>query len=488
MAAAALASSPWRPAPAKHGTGGMPAGAKKMLHRVGTGPRPRARRLAAKKGADSDWDALDAELRGMRAASGERTVLGVDYGRRRTGLAVSAGGLAPRPLAVVPSFPPHELLAAVIAAALRERCDEIVVGLPVPPGKPMPPGRGRKGAGGGAGAGAGAGGGAGARRRSGPRILRGGGAPAAEAAEAAAARRASDVDGGAGERDGGNAVAAAPDGAVAGSGGGGGGGEPEAEPPNGGASCSDASAGAGGLDLLDLTQHSTAAALEALGKDALREDLKRRGLKSGGTLGESAERLLVLARVGGNLSKLDSKMFAKKKKQTPAGAGTGVGAGRGGGRDGVGGVRGEGRVGCGSGGRVDGGGGDDGLGGGVGGAVRTNKFGGIGWNKAKPQSAAASAAASRPPVQMHLICTRFAENLADAAAAHGLPVKMYNEALTSKEAELNVLASRGGRITESMHDEHLDDVSAAILLERYFARRDGPPIDIAPQGSTAKRR
>ena len=39
----------------------------------------------------------DEELRGMRATSPQhRTVLGVDYGRRRTGLAVSSGGIAPQ--------------------------------------------------------------------------------------------------------------------------------------------------------------------------------------------------------------------------------------------------------------------------------------------------------------------------------------------------------------------------------------------------------
>ena len=84
----------------------------------------------------TDWELMDEELRGIRAASHGRTALGVDYGRRRTGLAVSSGGLAPRPLEVVPSHPAPNLIRAVVDAALRERADEIVVGLPVPPKPP----------------------------------------------------------------------------------------------------------------------------------------------------------------------------------------------------------------------------------------------------------------------------------------------------------------------------------------------------------------
>jgi hypothetical protein len=68
----------------------------------------------------SDWELMDEELRGMRATSPQhRTVLGVDYGRRRTGLAVSSGGIAPRPLDVVPSLPPHALIQTVIDTALK---------------------------------------------------------------------------------------------------------------------------------------------------------------------------------------------------------------------------------------------------------------------------------------------------------------------------------------------------------------------------------
>ena len=69
----------------------------------------------------------------MRAASGGATALGVDYGMNRTGIAVSAGGIAPRPLEVVASKPIDALVREVVHRALKERVDVIVVGLPVPP-------------------------------------------------------------------------------------------------------------------------------------------------------------------------------------------------------------------------------------------------------------------------------------------------------------------------------------------------------------------
>ena len=69
----------------------------------------------------------------MRAARGVVTALGVDYGTRRAGIAVSVGGASPRPVAVVPATPPGELIDAVVRAAVRERADVIVVGLPKPP-------------------------------------------------------------------------------------------------------------------------------------------------------------------------------------------------------------------------------------------------------------------------------------------------------------------------------------------------------------------
>jgi RNase H-fold protein (predicted Holliday junction resolvase) len=60
--------------------------------------------------------------------------LGLDYGRRTVGLAVSTLGLAPRPLDGLPGVQGHEqmrLAADVLAIARREACDAVVVGLPV---------------------------------------------------------------------------------------------------------------------------------------------------------------------------------------------------------------------------------------------------------------------------------------------------------------------------------------------------------------------
>ena len=60
---------------------------------------------------------------------------------------------------------------------------------------------------------------------------------------------------------------------------------------------------------------------------------------------------------------------------------------------------------------------------------------------------------------------------------------MYDESLTSKRSALAVEASRGARglATGFGTDEHVDDVAAAILLERYFARECGEPIDVPPR-------
>lgn len=60
--------------------------------------------------------------------------LGLDYGRRVVGLAVSTLGFAPRPLDGLPGCTVHEqmaLAASVLEVARREGCDAIVVGLPV---------------------------------------------------------------------------------------------------------------------------------------------------------------------------------------------------------------------------------------------------------------------------------------------------------------------------------------------------------------------
>lgn len=60
--------------------------------------------------------------------------LGLDYGRRVVGLAVSTLGFAPRPLDGLPGCTVYEqmsLAATVLDIARREGCDAIVVGLPV---------------------------------------------------------------------------------------------------------------------------------------------------------------------------------------------------------------------------------------------------------------------------------------------------------------------------------------------------------------------
>ena len=81
----------------------------------------------------TDRELLDDEFKSLRAARGVVTALGVDYGTRRAGIAVSVGGNSTRPVAVVPSVPPSALIDVVLQTAMRERADVIVVGLPKPP-------------------------------------------------------------------------------------------------------------------------------------------------------------------------------------------------------------------------------------------------------------------------------------------------------------------------------------------------------------------
>ena len=81
----------------------------------------------------TDRELLDDEFKSLRAARGVVTALGVDYGTRRAGIAVSVGGNSTRPVAVVPSVPPSALIDVVLETAMRERADVIVVGLPKPP-------------------------------------------------------------------------------------------------------------------------------------------------------------------------------------------------------------------------------------------------------------------------------------------------------------------------------------------------------------------
>ncbi|CAI5480953.1 unnamed protein product [Closterium sp. Yama58-4] len=74
----------------------------------------------------------DAGSRG-RGGGGRRRAgasVGVDYGGRRTGVAVSYSGFAPRPITVLTSRGP-QLVADLLKLAKDEGADELVVGLPV---------------------------------------------------------------------------------------------------------------------------------------------------------------------------------------------------------------------------------------------------------------------------------------------------------------------------------------------------------------------
>jgi RNase H-fold protein (predicted Holliday junction resolvase) len=95
----------------------------------------------------------------------------------------------------------------------------------------------------------------------------------------------------------------------------------------------------------------------------------------------------------------------------------------------------------------------------------------------------------RPPREMHVLCRRFAERVADAAAALDvpIPVELYDESRTSLQAGLAVEASRGraGRPNAGVKSNaHLDDVAAALLLERYFKKDHGPAIPVKPMGGS----
>ncbi|MCY4147401.1 MAG: Holliday junction resolvase RuvX [Chloroflexi bacterium] len=64
-------------------------------------------------------------------------LLGVDYGKKRIGLAVSdALGISARELAVLPSRGASQDFAAICDVALRERAVALVVGVPVNPNAP----------------------------------------------------------------------------------------------------------------------------------------------------------------------------------------------------------------------------------------------------------------------------------------------------------------------------------------------------------------
>lgn len=112
---------------------GEAPGAAPRGHRRGRREPVRHPRASSGGGGRTDRELLDDEFKSLRAARGVVTALGVDYGTRRAGIAVSVGGASPRPVAVVPATPPGELIDAVVRAAVRERADVIVVGLPKPP-------------------------------------------------------------------------------------------------------------------------------------------------------------------------------------------------------------------------------------------------------------------------------------------------------------------------------------------------------------------
>uniref|UniRef100_A0A7I4BRM2 YqgF/RNase H-like domain-containing protein n=1 Tax=Physcomitrium patens TaxID=3218 RepID=A0A7I4BRM2_PHYPA len=72
------------------------------------------------------------ECNAQRARGGERVrghTVGVDLGDAKTGLAISLGGYAPRPLTVVRQRG-DKLLETILQVGIRERADEFVVGLP----------------------------------------------------------------------------------------------------------------------------------------------------------------------------------------------------------------------------------------------------------------------------------------------------------------------------------------------------------------------
>ena len=90
------------------------------------------------KNNNDSWSLLDEEMN--RAAKNApvneifatRRALGIDYGLSKTGLAISSGGLAPRPLESVfcKGMSRVELIREIVSVAERERADVYVVGYP----------------------------------------------------------------------------------------------------------------------------------------------------------------------------------------------------------------------------------------------------------------------------------------------------------------------------------------------------------------------
>ncbi len=84
--------------------------------------------------SDDGWQSAASSPPPSSPAHQVQRALGLDYGRRVVGLAVSTLGFAPRPLDGLPGCTVHEqmvLAASVLEIARREGCDAVVVGLPV---------------------------------------------------------------------------------------------------------------------------------------------------------------------------------------------------------------------------------------------------------------------------------------------------------------------------------------------------------------------
>ena len=354
-------------------------------------PPARARWGTRARGAkQSDWDLMDEELRGMRAASGGATALGVDYGMNRTGIAVSAGGIAPRPLEVVASKPIDALVREVVHRALKERVDVIVVGLPVPPNM-----------------------------------------TAAQAASARAPRRRKK---------------SAEEKVIQ--------------------SSSDGERLRARVDVATLASRRfrDASDLESwLGADGLKRELAKHRMKAGGTPRECSERLFALIARRGVLNDVPARFFpgnARGKREAVRFAM-------------------EKHI------------GDDGVRADV--TVPTDVSSVARDGGDVPKAGASQKKKkknSRPPRETHVLCRRFAERVADAAAALDvpIPVELYDESRTSLQASLAVEASRGARgAAASLRPEaSLDDVAAALLLERYFRKDRGPALPVKPMRFTGK--
>ena len=337
---------------------------------------------------------MDEELRGMRAAGGGATALGVDYGMNRTGIAVSAGGIAPRPLDVVCSKPIDKLVEEVVRRAVKERADVIVVGLPVPPN--MTP------------------------------------AQAAGLARAPRKKKSARDSRGYSRRS-------------------------EIDPPPRLAKVDVAVLAARPFRAVDDLE-------DWLGADGLKRELEKHKMKAGGTRRERAERLWRLIDARGVLNDVPSRFFpgnARGKDEAMRAALDDAETRRM---------------------RAD----DDPR------AVSIADDGAVSAKATIEKDVGGGSTRRRRPREMHVLCRRFAERVADAAAALDvpIPVELYDESRTSLQAGLAVEASRGARGAaaslgpaaggKNAGKTRLDDVAAALLLERYFKRDHGPALPVKP--------